>query len=126
MAGATAVVADDMKERLQLYLNETNDSVLTALRIGWKDYTGYGGLALFGAQRMGGKLVRAKEVLERFGDSWEEWVVTRSEMGIVPFSFEQAERLIELHELGDRIRSDGKAEAAEFTAILAARASGKA
>ena len=126
MAGMTKIVADDMKERLQLYHNKTDGSVLTALRIGWKDYTGHGGLALFDAQRMGGLLVRAKQVLEHFGDAWEDWLATRREKGIISFTLEQAERLIELHELGDRIGADGKTESAKFTAILTARPVGKA
>lgn len=70
------------------------------------------------AKEMSGRLARAKQVLERFDDSWEDWVAARREKGIVPLSLEQAERLIELHELGDRIRSDGIAGSAEFTAIL--------
>ena len=88
MAGVTKIVADDMKERLQLYHNKTDGSVLTALRIGWRDYADHGGLALFSAQRLGGRLARAKQVLEHFEDSWEDWVATRGEKGIVSFSFE--------------------------------------
>lgn len=118
MATGTTVVADEMKERLQLFLNEGNCSVIMGMQRAWEEYVSAGRQALYWGQLAGRRMTRAREVLERFGDSWEEWVVTRGEAGIAPFSVKQAERLICLHEMMDQVKFDGSPERRDFVAHL--------
>jgi len=111
---------DDMKEWLELYLHEKHSSVIGGLFRSWNQYKFGGSALLIAAKDVGERLARAKQILERFDESWEDWVASAHRAKVVPFDVEQAAQLIDFHEKGRCVSFEGwLGNPGDFVATLA-------